>query len=93
MCRQARAINRAQIRFQGSPEKGRINSIWDSSRMWQCPRGGNSELGLAKYTEILHVGPRGCTQLFQVKGSCEEEHRAEDSVFGEQSGVLLNHKV
>lgn len=62
MYRQERAINRARTRFSGGPEKDKINPIWDSSIMWQSPRGGNSELGLAEYAEILNVGLRGWTQ-------------------------------
>lgn len=53
MYRQERAINRAWTRFGGGPEKDKINPIWDSSRMCWSPRGGNSELGLAEYAEIL----------------------------------------
>lgn len=50
MCRQVRAINRAQARFSGGPEKVIINPIWGFSRMWQHPRGGNSKLCFANYT-------------------------------------------
>lgn len=50
MCRQVRAINRAQARFSGGPEKVKINPIWGFSRTWQYPRGGNSKLCFTKYT-------------------------------------------
>lgn len=62
MYRQERAINRARTRFRGGPEKDKINPIWDSSRMWQSSRRGNSELGLAEYAEVLNGGPTGWTQ-------------------------------
>lgn len=70
-----------QTKFRGGPEKGEINPIWNSSRMWWSPRGGNSELVWAKYTEILHIVPRD-VMWKSTDNACEE-----------QLDVLLNHKV